>query len=229
MLRSNAMRRPTPLGSLFFGALAGAAGSLLQNFFFKATAKVAPKPPGDAFEPPEPQQRGEQPTETVARRVVEDLAERGPVDEETKKRGHAVVHYTFGSLWGAAYGLARESIPGLETVPGALAWSTLVWAVSDNLILPIFRLGAWPQAYPMKNHVYAWSAHVVYGMAVCNVYRLLRARPWLGALGALTVARQTRGLPRPLRKKASPILRRFETLRRELPALARELPSLEST
>jgi hypothetical protein len=229
MLVSNAMRRPSPLGSLVFGALAGAAGSLVQNLFFKATAKAAPKPPEGAFEPPEAEQRGEQPTETVARRVVEDLAARGPVDDETKKRGNAVVHYTFGSLWGAAYGLARESIPALETVPGALAWSTLVWAVSDNLILPTFRLGAWPQSYPLKNHVYALGAHVAYGVAVCNVYRLLRARPWLGALGALTVARQTRRLPPPLRAKARPILRRYETLKRELPALARELPALETT
>lgn len=229
MLVSNAMKRPSPLGSLLFGALAGATGSLIQNFFFKATAKIAPKPPKDAFHPPEHQQRTEPPTATVVRRVVEDLAERGPVDEETKKRGAAAVHYTFGSLWGAAYGLARESIPGLGTVPGTLAWSTLVWAVSDNLILPTFRLAAWPQAYSMKNHVYAWSAHVVYGMAVGNVYRLLRARPWLGALGALTVARQTRGLPRPLRAKARPILRHVEALQRELPALARELPSLETT
>jgi len=222
------MRRPTPFGSLFFGALAGAAGSLLQNLFFKATAKVAPQPPAGAFEPLEPEQKAEQPTETIVRRVVEDLAKRGPVDDETKKRGHVVVHYTYGSLWGVAYGLSRESISALATVPGTVAWSTLIWAVSDNLILPTFRLAAWPQAYPMRNHAYAWTAHVVYGFVVCGVYRLLRAEPWLGALGALTVARRTRRLPAPLRAKARPILRRFEAIRRELPALRRELPELET-
>ena len=103
-----------------------------------------------------------------------------------------------------------------------------MWAVSDNVILPTFRLGAWPQRYPIKVHAYAWSAHVVYGVAVCSVYRLLRAQPWLGALGALTVARRTRWLPAPLRANARPILRGFEAIRRRLPALRRGIPELET-
>src|SRR5262249_49190078 len=173
------MRRAPPLRSFVLGALAGAAGSFVQNIFFKATAKIAPRPPEDAFEPPEPQQRHERPTETVARRFVEDVLERGPLDEEDRRRAHPIVHYTFGSMWGAAYGFARESVPMLSSLPGALGWSTVVWAVSDDLILPAFRLSGWPQDYPLKNHLYAWVAHVVYGVTVWGAYRALRAEPWL--------------------------------------------------
>lgn len=215
------MRRISPLGSLFFGALAGAAGSLVQNLFFKATTKIAPKPPKGAFQPPEVLQRNEQPTETVARRVVEKLAKRGPLDAADKKRAQPIVHYAFGSLWGIAYGLSRESVPALETVPGAIGWGALVWALSDNVILPGFRLAAWPQKYPAKTHAYALGAHLVYGLSVMAAYRLLRARPWLGALGALTVARRTRVLPDRLQPVARPLLRRIEALRRELPVVER--------
>jgi hypothetical protein len=198
--------RPKPLEAFLFGALAGAAGSLIQNLFFKATARVAPGQPEGAFTPPEPEQRREPPTQTVARRAVESFAKRGPLDERDRERSQAIVHYAFGSAWGGAYGLVRESLPGLDSPLGTVLWSSVVWMVSDNLILPGFRLAGWPRAYPAKNHLYAWAAHVVYGGSVWGAYRLLRARPWLGAASAATAWWQIRRVPAPLRPSARPVV-----------------------
>jgi hypothetical protein len=194
-----------PLEALVYGAIAGAVGSLAQNLFFKATRKVAPTPPEDAFDPPEAEQASEQPTQTVARRVVEDLMERGPISDEQKEESLAIVHFPFGSAWGAAYGLLRESVPALDPVAAAIGTGTVVWAVSDNLILPAFQLAGWPQAYPVKNHLYAWAAHLVYGSAVWGAYELLRGRPWMTVAAAIASRRMAGRLParvRPTARKA---------------------------
>jgi hypothetical protein len=168
--------RPTqnPMGALLRGMFAGALGSLTQGLFFMATQKLAPKPPPQAFRAPEPQQRGESETQVVARRFIEGLMRRGPL--EHKAAAGQLVHYGFGSAWGALYGLAAPSLRPLETLPGGLAFGSLVWLISDGLIVPGFRLAGWPQRYPAKNHAYAIAAHLVYGATVFAAYALANRR-----------------------------------------------------
>jgi hypothetical protein len=167
------LRRQSPIGALMRGILAGAAGSLAQSAFFRATRKLAPKPPPGAFKPPEAAQRKESETEAVARRFVDRFMQRGPI--EHKAAGGQIVHYAFGSAWGAAYGLTAPSVRPLRTLPGGLAFGALVWLISDAVIVPGFRLAGWPQRYPVKNHAYALAAHLVYGAAVAATYALTTA------------------------------------------------------
>jgi hypothetical protein len=171
----------TPLGALWRGVVAGLAGSVAQDLFFRLTSRIAPKNPAGAFEPPEEKQKKEQLVETVARRFVEGMAARGPLTEAQKKRAGQAVHYSFGAGWGAAYAMTRESWPEVRRPAGVVGFSTTVWLVGDNLILKTFRLAAGPSAYPPKVHAYAWVAHLVYGGTVAAVYNLLK-RVDLGAL-----------------------------------------------
>jgi hypothetical protein len=179
----------TPLIALGYGLVAGAMGAFGQSLFFKATGKLAPKPPEGAFDPPEPEQASEKETETVARRTVQKLMQRGPVRKETLSRGGELVHFGFGAMWGGVYALGRESL-GRRPGPGLIAgYGAFVWAVSDNLILPSFRLAAWPTAYPLRSHAYALAAHLAYGAAVGAAYEALRS----GALGEAGWALYMRG------------------------------------
>src|SRR5512132_601151 len=107
--REGPMREVTPLGALARGLVAGAVGSAVQSLFFKATARLQPQPPKDVFQPPDEQQAGEMAMGTVARRVVEGLARRGPITEAQKKAGGQIVHFAYGAAWGGLWGLARES------------------------------------------------------------------------------------------------------------------------
>jgi uncharacterized membrane protein YagU involved in acid resistance len=166
------MKRLSPLGALGCGLVAGVAGSLATELFFAITSKIAPAPPEDAFQPPEPEQRQETATQTVARRTVEGLLRRGPV--EHKERAGRIVHYAFGAAWGGLYGLLATRSRRLEEPLGALGFGLAVWMASDNLILPVFRLAAWPHAYPVKSHAYAIAAHVVYGAAVWGAFEALQ-------------------------------------------------------
>lgn len=173
------MRQPTPLGALARGFVAGAVGAFAQRQFFRLTAPLAPKSDPAAFEPPEAEQREETATATVARRWVEGFMRRGPLDERTKARLARAVHYCFGAEWGALYALVRESAPGIESVPGTIAYGTAVWIVGDNVILPAFRLAGPPTAYSARTHGYAWVAHLVYAFGVRAAYETMRGAPFL--------------------------------------------------
>lgn len=199
------MHRPTPLGAFCAGVLAGAVGALTQDLFFSLTKQVAPEPDQDAFEPPESEQRNETAPQTVARRTVETLAQHGPL--KSKARAGKLVHYAFGAAWGGLYGLVAGTFPRARTALGGAAFGAAVWFVSDDIILPAFRLSAWPHAYSPQVHGYAVAAHLVYGATLSGVYALgegvappltlLAASHWL-----------TRRWPGPVRPVARRVTRR---------------------
>jgi len=161
-------RRKTPIRALVEGIVAGAVGAGLQSLFFRATARLAPKLPENAFVPPEPEQANESALETAARRLVEGVAQRGPLDERAKKRVGAVVHYGFGARWGGLFGLLRASYPRLWSVGGVAGFSAIVWIIGDNVLLPMLKLSAWPHRYPLRAHAYALSAHLVWGAGLAG-------------------------------------------------------------
>lgn len=164
-------RAPSPLGALARGLLAGAAGAGLQSLFFRATRNWTPEPtkvrPEEIGRPSHEQT--ESGLEALGHRWVEDLMRRGPIGEVEKRRVASVVHYLFGAAWGGLYALARESFRTPSTVFGAM-----VWLVSDNLLLPAFRLAGWPNQYRLAEHRYALQAHLVYGLGTAAAYALLR-------------------------------------------------------
>jgi hypothetical protein len=92
------------------------------------------------------------------------------------------------------------------TLKGGVAFGLLVWAVSDNVLLPSFKLAAWPHHYPVKNHLYAMSAHAAFGAAVsaCFVTSLRNAAPATALLASIYV---TRRVPRALRSPARKLAR----------------------
>lgn len=175
------LTRPrSSLAAIVVGLGAGLAGSALQSVFFKASGPLSPKIPENVFNPPELQQKKENSTETVARRTVELMMQRGPLSESAKKKGGIWVHFGFGAFWGALYGLIYETFPPKDArseLTQLALWSTCVWMFSDNLILPAFRLSAWPQKYPPQVHLYAWIAHLAYGMGIFAFFRPLFERP----------------------------------------------------
>jgi hypothetical protein len=164
-------KAPTPLGAVARGLLAGAIGAGVQSLFLLATKNLAPEPtplpPGAAK--PEPEAQGETSLQTVARRLTEDMMQRGPVSPEQKSRAGSVIHYLFGAGWGALYGLCRESF---RVSP--LGFGAAVWMAADNVILPAFRVAAPPQSYSLREHHYALQSHFVYGLSTAAAYALLR-------------------------------------------------------
>jgi hypothetical protein len=190
----------SPLGALARGIAAGVVASYAQTLFFAASRPIAPAPPPDAFHPPEPAQASEQPTETVARRVVEDLFARGPL--RNKARAGRLVHYAFGAAWGGAYGALAGSWPPARTIGGGMLFGVGVWCASDNLILPAARLAAWPTRYPATSHAYAVAAHLVYGAALSAAFGATAPGGMKTLAAALGTAWLRRRAPAPVRSAA---------------------------
>jgi hypothetical protein len=145
--------------------------------------------------------------------------QRGPLSAQQKARGGEVVHYAFGAAWGGLYGLAAGSAPWLDSPLGGLAFGTLVWMAGDNTLLPVFRLAAWPRAYPAKTHAYAWAAHAVYGATLWASFEALQRGTWLplaAALGARRATRRVPGFARPAARKVFVAARSVQEREREL-------------
>lgn len=202
------MKTVTPFRALLLGLAAGAFGAGVQTLAAKATSRIAPKLPEGAFDPPEYQQKSERATETVARRVYEGLMQRGPITPAGKRSLANLVHYEFGAAWGGLYGLLRESYPSLLGPIGTtLGYGTFVWFVSDNVLLPMFRLAGPANAYPWRTHAYALGMHVVYGAGSYVAYEALRERPLATAVGFLAARRRiARRVPKPLRSSLGPVV-----------------------
>lgn len=164
-------KAPSPLGALARGLAAGAIGAGVQSLFFLATKRWMPKPAEvpPELSKPEEEAKGETNLETVARRITEGLMQREPLDAGTKSVACSTIHYAFGAAWGGLYGLTRES---RRVSP--IGFGALVWMASDNFLLPLFRVAAWPKHYSLKEHHYALQAHFVYGLGTAAAYAMLR-------------------------------------------------------
>ncbi|HEY2749410.1 MAG TPA: hypothetical protein VGL86_32550, partial [Polyangia bacterium] len=185
-------RRKTPVRALLEGLAAGAVGAAAQSLFFRVTARVAPETPADAFAPPEPEQADESALETAARRLVEGVAQRGPLDARQKERLGDVIHYGFGAAWGGAYGLWRASVPRAWSPAGVAKFSVAVWILGDNLLLPALRLAAWPHRYPLRLHGYALGAHLAYGAGVAATLAAIDHADVVPIVAAMVLTRSRR-------------------------------------
>jgi hypothetical protein len=189
------MERTTPLGAFVRGLAAGMVGSATQTVFFRLTARLEPSGQHDHFTPPDEAQRDERATETVARRFVEGMMRRGPLDERAKRRGATVVHYGFGADVGAVWGLARETFPAVRRPLGVVGFGLLAWVVGDDVLYPLFRLGGGPRSYSLSTHAYAIAAHLVFAAATAAAYEALRPRSIALAGAVLETARLDAKLP----------------------------------
>jgi hypothetical protein len=73
------------------------------------------------------------------------------------------VHYAFGALSGAAYGVAAERYRKI-TVGSGLPFGMAVWLFAEEMALPVAGLSDTPDKYPLRDHFNALTAHLVFGL-----------------------------------------------------------------
>jgi uncharacterized membrane protein YagU involved in acid resistance len=81
------------------------------------------------------------------------------------------MHWTYGILNGAQYGIVARSLPAPRIRYG-IAFGATVWA-GDYVILPAAKLYKPIWEYDVKTLVNDISAHLVYGLATATALRLL--------------------------------------------------------
>jgi hypothetical protein len=95
-----------------------------------------------------------------------------PLDDRRKRLGGALVHYATGAGWGLLYGLAERRLR-LPSVLSGVAFGALVFALGDELLVPLMGWAGGPRRYPASTHGKALAAHLVYGASTAGAWRAL--------------------------------------------------------
>jgi hypothetical protein len=169
--------RGTPLGVIATGLVAGAAGTAVMTAFqlseqrLRASADGAEQPPASWDEAPAP----------VGERVVGGVLHRD-LDLDQAATVTNVVHWSYGTLLGAAFGILQSSFR-LPVIAAASGFGTLVWS-GDYAILP--ALGSYRPAwrYPVRTLALDLARHLVYGAGVAVAFTAVDHRTgWASGRG----------------------------------------------
>jgi len=156
------MARPRP----FIGLLAGVAAGLVASAAMAAFQSTA--------EPLLPES-DEDPSTVKTADAVSEAATGASVPARHREASSGMVHYIAGAVMGGIYGVLTEYRPEASAGFGSaygIATSTLL----DEAALPALDLGSDPGEAPIESHLYGVASHLVYGIVLEGVRRLIAGK-----------------------------------------------------
>lgn len=144
----------TPTQNLLKGAVAGLIGGLIATAAKSAAEKLYPPRTHGEPEPPA---------------VLAEKLGQPTVETPTKKAVEESIHWTFGALAGAAYGVIAELYPQV-TAKGGATFGLALMTVTHEGALPALGLAAAPTEQEPREKRSEMATHVVYGV-VCETVR----------------------------------------------------------
>lgn len=180
-------RRRSLLKGLLAGLAGGVAASLAMNRLLAITGRAfhfeAARGPlsvrSDSWRRGQGGQLGsedglghEPPTVRAAETISQAVFGHRLTEEEKGPAGQAV-HYAFGATTGMLYGALSERFAALTRGFG-LPYGLVVWIAADELALPALGLGKSPRQQRLPVHLYALSAHLLYGAMLEGTRRVVR-------------------------------------------------------
>jgi putative membrane protein len=173
----NRQRHSTWKG-LVAGAIGGAVASFAMNQFQAGMSKLFKEPAAPPErKPPEAKQRrqtSEESANVKAAVAVSETVFNHQLAPKEKQWAGQLVHYGYGTAAGALYGAAAEHWEDVRIGQGA-AFGAALWAISDEVAVPVFHLSKGPQEYPLRTHAMALASHLVYSVTTELARRLLRS------------------------------------------------------
>jgi hypothetical protein len=91
--------------------------------------------------------------------------------EPTLWHAATAAHYAFGTVCGTAYGLVTRA-PTAYAARG-LGYGLLIWALVDELALPLLNISKKPREYRPAVHMRSAALHGIYGLVLGFSYRAL--------------------------------------------------------
>ena len=163
----------TPLSVVGRGLLAGVLGTGAMTGWQMLSAKLqssGEEPSQTDSEPPtDPWEQASAPAK-VAKRVGEGVF-RQDVSPDLIPLLTNVMHWGYGTGWGAVYGRLTGSL-GRSRLRDGLLFGAAVWMMSYVQLVPM-GLYEPPWKYPPKELAMDLSYHLVYGAGVAGGYRIL--------------------------------------------------------
>ncbi len=168
------MAAATPPGVLLRGLAAGAVGTTAMDLLWFYRYKRGGG--GDGFldwEFSRGLARWEDagPPAQIGKRLFEALSQRQLADERAGLVND-VMHWSYGLLWAAQYGIVASSLPARPGARAGVAFGALVWA-SDYVVLPLAKVYEPIWEYDAKTLADDLSAHLLYGVVTATTFRLL--------------------------------------------------------
>ena len=158
-------------------AAVGAASGLAASFVMSAVYRPLMRAGGDETLRREKEAQAGMPPATIqaAGAAAKAVGRELPPDRRSQALGGKVIHYAYGIAWGAAFALAVRAVAPRRPVATGLAFGLVLWLVSDEVLVPLFRFSRPPSRYPPSTHLKELASHLVYGVATDAGWRLARA------------------------------------------------------
>ena len=153
------------------GAIAGAAATAAMGPLTTYLQNHAPEP-AKREETATSERLGAPPTVKVAEKAADAVGTSLP--EGRRSLAGNVVHYGFGTFWGAALGALAARWRTLPPGTG-VALGILLWMTADEAALPALGLSGKHDEYPRETHVRGLAGHVLYGVVLDRGLALLKA------------------------------------------------------
>jgi uncharacterized membrane protein YagU involved in acid resistance len=134
--------------------LAGAVGGLIGSFAMNQFQAL--------FSERQSNSGGDDATVKTAQAISHGVFDHNLTEDEKKWSGPAV-HYAFGTLAGAVYGLLAETVPGSGS-GGGTVFGAALWLAADEIGVPALGLGPSPLKTPGSSHIKALASHLVFGL-----------------------------------------------------------------
>ena len=142
-------RKPLILRGLLAGVAAGLAGSLTMTLYQEIVARNQ-----RSYVPP-----AENTTEKTGRQLAEAAGR--PLTQGEEQRVGRGLHYGFGIVMGAGYGVAAEYLPMVGVAAG-VPFGLALWMGTDLSSLPLLDLAQRPSETKPIDHVLHLGSHLVY-------------------------------------------------------------------
>jgi hypothetical protein len=172
---------------LIAGAIGGLAASWVMNAFMESAGpriqQAAARLDGSADRQAAQNQSSnqslnEEPKEDATMKtadaVVSAVTGGRHLSRKGKEKGGPIVHYAFGALMGALYGVAAELAPATRAGFGT-AFGGVLFAGADLWAVPALQLSGSSSGAPVSSLATPLSAHLVYGATTEGVRRMVRA------------------------------------------------------
>jgi putative membrane protein len=142
------------------GMLAGAVGGLVGSF-----SKIG----GEVVYPPRPDAKISPPALLAQNLVGHPLP---PAQQEIVS---AAVHFGFGTVTGAFYGAAAEFAP-IVKIGFGMGFGLVLQVMTHETLVPLAGLDKPPLEQPFRDHASEIFTHLIYGLTVEAIRRMLRAK-----------------------------------------------------
>jgi len=159
------MAKPArPFVGLFAGVAAGLVAAAAMAAFQSQAGKLLPE-----------DDSGEDPSTVQAADVVSKAVTGHKVPEAAREASGQMVHFVVGAVMGGIYGVLTEYRPEASAGFGSaygIATSTLL----DEAAVPALDLGPAPDEAPVESHIYGVASHLVFGIVLEGVRRLIAGK-----------------------------------------------------